>query len=68
MAEEDFDITFLMFDVQRNIAMDQLPGGETVLCFQFPDLDDFGPWWIVCDGSRVGLCDQDPGKDVPARM
>lgn len=64
MGEEDFDITFLMFDVQRNIALDQLPGGETVLCFQFPDLDDFGHWWIVCDGSEADLCYQDPGKDV----
>ncbi|NKB29180.1 MAG: transcriptional regulator [Rhodobacteraceae bacterium] len=66
MEDSDLDVTFLMFDVQRNIVTDELPGGEVVLCFQFPDLDAFARWWIVCNGSEVDLCYQDPGKDVDA--
>jgi len=64
MEDSDLDVTFLMFDVQRNIVTDELPGGEVVLCFQFPDLDVFARWWIVCNGPEVDLCYQDPGKDV----
>lgn len=66
METEDLDVSFLMFDVQRNIVEDELPGGETVLCFQFPDLDEFGTWWILCDAGEIDLCYQDPGKDVDA--
>lgn len=66
MDDDDVDVTFLMFDIQRNILLDQLPDGETVLCFQFPDLDQFGTWWLVCTEDDVDLCHQDPGKDVNA--
>lgn len=66
MDDSDLDVTFLMFDIQRNIALDELPDGETVICFQFPDLDEFGTWWLVCTPDDIDLCYQDPGKDVNA--
>lgn len=61
---DEMDVSFLMFDIQRCIATDQLPDGETVICFQYPDLVKFKTWWIVCDNGAVDLCYQDPGKDV----
>ncbi|MEP3279237.1 MAG: helix-turn-helix domain-containing protein [Stappiaceae bacterium] len=64
MEDDDLDVAFLMFDIQRNLVLDELPGGETVLCFQFPDQKEFGKWWIVCNGDEPDLCYQDPGKDV----
>lgn len=66
MEPDDLDATFLMFDVERNIVTKELPEGENVICFQFPDLDEFGKWWIICDGANTDLCYQDPGKDVSA--
>ncbi|SPF75994.1 putative HTH-type transcriptional regulator [Aliiroseovarius pelagivivens] len=66
MDDDDWDVTFLMFDVQRNIVLDELPDGETVICFQYPDLDEFGTWWLVCTKNDIDLCYQDPGKDVNA--
>ena len=66
MDDDDLDVTFLMFDIQRNLGLDELPGGETVLCFQFPDLEEFNRWWFVCENGEVDLCYQDPGKDVSA--
>ncbi len=66
MEDEDMDVTFLMFDVQRNVVPAELPDGESVLCFQFPDLDEWGKWWLICEGDDVDLCYQDPGKDVNA--
>lgn len=66
MEEDDLDVTFLMFDVQRNLALEELPEGENVLCFQFPDLEEFGKWWLICEGAEIDLCYQDPGKDVNA--
>ncbi len=68
MRSEDMDVSFLMFDIQRNVRQSELPDGETVLCFQYPDLDAFGTWWVICDGAEVDLCYQDPGKDVTAYL
>ncbi len=66
LRDEDMDVAFLMFDIERNIVADELPDGETVLSFQFPDRSEFAKWWVVCDGDKRDLCYQDPGKDVAA--
>ena len=64
MDDDDLDVTFLMFDIQRNIRPEELPDGETVICFKFPDQQDYGTWWLVCSEHDIDLCHQDPGKDV----
>lgn len=64
MGPDDLDVSFLMFDIQRRIDKAALPEGETVLCFQFTDVMDFRHWWLICKGSEVDLCYEDPGKDV----
>ncbi len=66
LRTDEMDVAFLMFDVERNLVADELPGGESVLCFQFPDLAEYKKWWIVCDGNKRDLCYEDPGKDVSA--
>lgn len=66
LRSDEMDVAFLMFDVERNIVAEELPGGESVLCFQFSDLAEYQKWWIVCDGNNRDLCYEDPGKDVSA--
>jgi DNA-binding HxlR family transcriptional regulator len=66
LHDDEADVAFLMFDIERNIDTGELPDGETVLCFQFPDLDEFSKWWVICEGDMRDLCYQDPGKDVSA--
>ena len=68
MEPEDMDVTFLMFDIERRVDLNELPDGESVLCFQFPDLDEFGTWWLICGNGDTDLCYQDPGKDVSAYL
>lgn len=66
MGPEDFDVSFLMFDIQRRIDKSALPEGESVLGFQFPDVKNkkFRHWWLICKGNEADLCNEDPGKDV----
>lgn len=64
MGPDDLDVSLLMFDIRRRIDTTALPEGETVLCFQFKDLKSFGKWWLICHGSDVDLCYEDPGKEV----
>ncbi|QMU58259.1 MAG: transcriptional regulator [Boseongicola sp.] len=67
MDDAEMDVTFLMFDIQRNLVTKALPDGQTVLCFNVGDLAQFDRWWMVIDGDAGGtvdLCHTDPGKDV----
>ena len=64
MTDEELDVEFLMWDLQRRLQTEHLPGGETVICFIFAELGNLKNWWMVVNEDNVDLCTQDPGKDV----
>ena len=64
MTDDELDVELLMWDIRRRIDAAKLPGGETILCFSFTDLDKHKSWWLVLNGDQVDLCTEDPGKDV----
>jgi len=64
MTDDELDVEFLMWDLQRRIQTQYLPDGETVICFQFNELEKFKTWWIVAFDDKVDLCTEDPGKEV----
>ena len=64
LDDNELDVEFLMWDIQRRLQTDQLPDGETILCFIFDDLDKNKSWWLVVRGGVVDLCTENPGLDV----
>lgn len=64
MTDTELDVEFLMWDLQRRLQTDRLPDGETVLCFEFDELERFRTWWLVAGQGQVDLCSEDPGKEV----
>jgi alkyl sulfatase BDS1-like metallo-beta-lactamase superfamily hydrolase len=64
MADEDYDVEFLMFYLERSVDADQLVGDETVIQFSFTDLKRQKNWWIVVRDGLADLCIKDPNKDV----
>jgi DNA-binding HxlR family transcriptional regulator len=64
MTDNELDVEFLMWDLQRRIQTQHLPDGETVVCFQFDELSKYKTWWIVAFDDKVDLCTEDPGKEV----
>ena len=65
IGDEDLDPHLLLWDIHRNIAMDAIPEGRTVLRFAFTDVPPAsGQWWIVINAGEVDVCDADPGFDV----
>jgi DNA-binding HxlR family transcriptional regulator len=64
MTDDELDVEFLMWDLQRRLQTDSLPDGQTVVCFTFDELSKFKTWWLLVDGDTVDLCTEDPGKDV----
>jgi DNA-binding HxlR family transcriptional regulator len=64
MSDDELDVEFLMWDMQRRVQTEHLPDGETVICFVFDELTKYKTWWLLIDGDTVDLCTEDPGKDV----
>ena len=65
IGDEDLDPHLLMWDIHRNIAVDELPEGRTVLQFEFTDVAESNShWWIVVTTEGIDVCDADPGFDV----
>jgi len=64
MPEGDLDVELLMLYLERSVDVDKLIGTETVIRFQFTDLENLKDWWIVVKNDQVDTCIHDPGKDV----
>lgn len=64
LSDDELDVEFLMWDIQRRLQLDKLPDGETVFCFIFDDLQRHKNWWLVVHRGEVDLCTENPGKDV----
>ncbi|CAN5921926.1 helix-turn-helix domain-containing protein [soil metagenome] len=65
LGDADLDPHLLLWDVHRNLDLDAMPDGRTVLYFVFTDVT--GPadrWWLVVDADGVDVCDDDPGYPV----
>ena len=64
LDDSELDVELLMWDIQRRINRDALPGGQAVIRFNFAGLKRYRDWWVVVDESGADLCTNDPGKDV----
>jgi DNA-binding HxlR family transcriptional regulator len=64
MSDDELDVEMLMADIQRRIDPSRLPGGRTMLKFNYTDLDNFAEWWVKISGDHVELCLDDPGYEV----
>jgi DNA-binding HxlR family transcriptional regulator len=69
LGDEDLDPHLLMWDIHRNIDLDAVPDGRSVLRFSFRDVPHAArDWWLVISGDGVDLCDFDPGHPVAATV
>ncbi len=64
LRDDELDVEFLMWDIQRRLQLEHLPDGDTIICFIFDDLDRYKSWWLVVRDGSVDLCTENPGLDV----
>lgn len=66
IALEDRDADLLMWNVRRQINLDELPPKQCVMRFNFSDATSPAStyWLITKPGETVELCASDPGFDV----
>lgn len=70
LGDEDLDPHLLMWDIRRNVALETVPDGRTVMSFHFTDLPARGHdrWWMVVHRDDVELCDFDPGYPTTVQV
>lgn len=69
LGDEDLFPHLLMWDMHRNVDLDAVPPGRTVLRFVFRDVPPAQrSWWLVISSEGVDLCAFDPGHPVTATV
>ncbi len=69
LGEEHLDPHLLLWDLHRNLELEAMPEGRTVLAFHLHDArPDARDWWVVATDDEVDLCDVDPGFEITARI
>ena len=60
------DAGFLMWDIRRFVALDELPRGRRVVIhFRFTDARaGERRWWLVVENGSADLCRDDPGREL----
>lgn len=68
LRDEDLDVRYLMWDMQRRIVREALPPRQVVVHFHFTDADDdLRNFWLVLEPEEVELCLKDPGYGADLR-
>jgi DNA-binding HxlR family transcriptional regulator len=69
MNAGDLDASLLMWDIRRNVHLDQLPREKIMIHFEFTDAKrGLKHWWLVVREGEVDLCLDDPGYEVDVSM
>lgn len=68
MSDDELDVELLMFDLSRRIDTTQLPGGRTIVEFDFLGLEKFPRWWVVLENGERELCLVKPAPDVDLQI
>lgn len=69
LGQADLDPHLLLWDLHRNLDLEAMPDGRTVLHFQFTDVSPtVARWWLVVDPHGVDVCHVDPGHAVTATI
>jgi DNA-binding HxlR family transcriptional regulator len=69
LGDRDLDPKLLMWDLHRHVDHGNVPGGRTVLGFEFTDMTpQRRSWWLVITPEQADVCDHDPGYQVALQV
>ena len=67
LGDKDLDPHLLMWDIRRNVPVDDWPRARTVLAFRLSGVAaKTSSWWLMVADGKADICDFDPGYDVAA--
>ena len=69
LVENDLDPSLLMWDIHRNIPLEEWPRGRTVVAFRLTGAPPkASAWWLIVADGGAEACDLDPGYEVAATV
>jgi DNA-binding HxlR family transcriptional regulator len=69
LGDRDLDPRLLMWDMRRNVPVQEWPRTRTTVAFRFDDVPARQVhWWIIVAEDDADVCDFDPGYDVAATV
>lgn len=69
LGDDDLDPHLLMWDMRRNLDIEQWPRSRTVVTFELSGVESaVSRWWLVVSDGDADICDYDPGFDVAATV
>ena len=71
LRNDELDPVLLMWDIRRNIRLEEVRefGANVVIQFSFRDVKPRKKyWWIVVSAGDVDLCLKDPGKECDVKI
>lgn len=65
LRDTELDAGLLMWDVRRNVRLNEFPPWPVVIHFHFPDARSGETvWWLVVENGVSDLCREDPGREL----
>jgi DNA-binding HxlR family transcriptional regulator len=65
LGDIDLDPKLLVWDLHRNVDLELVPPGRTVVLFRFSDVPPkVRSWWLILSPEGVDVCDFDPGHET----
>lgn len=64
LFDDDYDVEFLMYYLERSIDPARLVGDETVIQFDFTDFSQQRKWWLLVKDGRAEVCIKDPAREI----
>lgn len=64
LSDNELNAERLLRDVSFTIDPSELPSGETIIRFDFKDLDEHSVWFIKVHDGKCELCDGVPDEEV----
>jgi DNA-binding HxlR family transcriptional regulator len=69
LGDEDLDPHLLMWDIRRNVPVEQWPRTRTVVAFRLSEVaNKASSWWLVVADGEADVCDFDPDFEVTATV
>ncbi len=69
LGDKDLDPHLLMWDIRRNVPVEQWPRARTVLAVRLSGVaPKASSWWVMVADGKADVCDSDPGSDVAATL
>ena len=68
LSDDEMHAENLVRSISRDLNVDELPAGDTIIHFKFTDLDEYSNWYIKVQNKQCKVCDEVPDQEVDVHL